>query len=274
MKLRRSAKRVSRLVPMLGVVWVSLTQGILRAEASAQNTTEKVLPAQLSPASGSAPQSIPAEYPAQVILLPPTPAVTNAETPPPVVRLSPWASEVEKLAHAGIPDEVMLTFVDSAGSFNLTSEQIIRLHDAGLSSQVISRILQHDTEIVSGRRQATASLPPPPQTMATEAPPTPRGEAVQSPPHPSSAVHSIPPADSGQAYVWKIVDEGSGLTWTLLDESTELDAHQQDRLPPTRPASTRRFPVREPYAVQLTDPVLVVRAEARVPNLRVIVPFP
>src|SRR6266436_7518186 len=47
----------------------------------------------------------------------------------PGAYVSPWVLDTVKLAQAGIDQGVILNFIDSAGTFNLTAEQIIFLRD-------------------------------------------------------------------------------------------------------------------------------------------------
>src|SRR5512141_197870 len=48
------------------------------------------------------------------------------------VLLSGWVAEFVKLAQAGLEPNVLLSFIDTAGTFNLTADQIIYLHDIGV----------------------------------------------------------------------------------------------------------------------------------------------
>src|ERR1051325_6233760 len=77
---------------------------------------------------------------------------------PPGAYVSAWLLDVIKLSQARIDETVMLTFVDSAGTFNLDADQIIFLRDLGVSTDLITAMIQHDFEILSGQRQ----IPPAP----------------------------------------------------------------------------------------------------------------
>src|SRR5205085_1685912 len=71
--------------------------------------------------------------------------------------VSSWLAEMVKLARAGVDDSVMLTFVDSAGTFNLGADQIIELRDLGVCTEVITAMIDHDYELLSGLRPMPAS---------------------------------------------------------------------------------------------------------------------
>src|SRR5678816_4950142 len=72
-------------------------------------------------------------------------------------RLTPWATQMVKLAQSGIEENVMLAFIDSAGIFGLGADQIIYLKEAGVSSEVLTAMLQHDREVLSGERALTVT---------------------------------------------------------------------------------------------------------------------
>jgi hypothetical protein len=56
-----------------------------------------------------------------------------ANPPPAIISWSPWFYEVERLAKAGIEDGVVQTYINnSAGTFNLTADQVIYLKNLGL----------------------------------------------------------------------------------------------------------------------------------------------
>jgi hypothetical protein len=64
------------------------------------------------------------------------------------VNLSPGAAQVVKLAQTGTSDEVILAYVqNSASPFSLSADQIVYLKDLGLSSQVITAMLNRDTSL-------------------------------------------------------------------------------------------------------------------------------
>ncbi len=182
-----------------------------------------------------------------------------AQTPA-VPQLSPWAEEMVKLAHAAIDENVMLSFVDNAaGTFNLASDHIIYLRDVGIPDDVITAMMQHDADIASGLRPLLAS------TVAT----TPRDiqlflasakahAATNAPakPAPAPPAQVAPPAPPQEFAALDF----PGL-WTEPEPGPDL----------AQPA--KLYPVREPYPVQLTDPILVVPGQGRVPNVFILQMF-
>lgn len=180
--------------------------------------------------------------------------------------LSPWAGEMAKLAHAGIEENVMLSFIDNAaGTFNLTSDDIIYLRDIGISSDVITAMMQHDAELAAGLR------PVPPSSVGTTArdihlflasantQPTTVPTAKTTPP-------TAPPPAPAPAQAPVLQQFASADVFVPdLWQSEPNEA-------PAQPA--RLYPVREPYPVKLTDPILVIRGEGRVPNLFILQTFP
>ncbi len=90
----------------------------------------------------------------------PVPAQPSGEQPlPSDIRLSANAAQVVKLAQAGVDEPVMLSFVkNSAGAFNLGSEEIIYLKDVGVESSVITAMIERDRAF--GVAQAVAPVAP------------------------------------------------------------------------------------------------------------------
>ncbi|SRR6266568_359584 len=190
----------------------------------------------------------------------------------PGTYVSPWLLDIVKLAQAGIKEDVMLTFVDSAGTFNLDADQIIYLRDLGVSGAVVTAIIEHDFDLLSGVRQVPANLSgsqsPALLTFGRSAPPP------DAPP-PLTAAPATPlslPADTSSL---GIAEDIRRL------ESGELALATGDELETTRPLASREqtnargdqgavWPVRLPYAVQLTDPIIVVPGAERTPNVVVI----
>jgi hypothetical protein len=184
---------------------------------------------------------------------------------PKVPRLSPWSAEIKKLGEAGIDDEVIISFVDTAGTFNLTPEQIIYLRDLGISTAVINTIIRHDAEIISGARQVIASTVPNAELLLPDETATPAAvtstasgktsAAITTPSSDKSVTSSSPPAPgwNGRFQPAAEVEE------PLLPQETT-------------PNISKLFPVREPYPVPLTDPI-VVRGEPRIANAQVLVWF-
>lgn len=73
------------------------------------------------------------------------PAITKAPA------LSPAAEQLVQLAHGGVGDDVLLAFIDkSSGGYNLQVDEILYLHDVGLSAPVIAAMVRHDQASSAG----------------------------------------------------------------------------------------------------------------------------
>lgn len=146
------------------------------------------------------------------------------------LKLSPNAAEMVQLTQAGVNDEVMLAFItNTPGMFNLGADQIIYLNDLGVSSEVITAMIEHDRQLRGGNQfpaSVTAPLPPPdaaavaaaaaPQSLSapmadTAAPPAPATtEAVAAPP--ANVTHNYF-YDSLSPYGTWFEVEGYGRCW-------------------------------------------------------------
>ena len=155
----------------------------------------------------------------------------TANPSPAIISWSPWFYEVERLAQAGVDEGVVQTYINStAGTFNLTADQVIYLKNLGLSPQVINTMIDHDQELISGVRLLTAAAPPPfpPAVQAALAARLhPAGDAAA----PSAAPAATPPEP---------------LSTIIAPDDV-----------PDQPASAG--PVRVPYAVKLSDPIVIFR---------------
>ena len=202
--------RVSLLVaaiPVLGGCVQSSATDTAKVEAQPTNTPVATPPT-AEPDKAVVEVSENAPPPAQA-----EPAPGSESKPLPAdLKLSPKTSEIVKLAQGGVSENVMLAFVtNSAGTFNLGSDQIVYLNDLGVGSEVITSMIEHDRLL----REGGGALPPTasgpavavpadqyaqpdaatiaaaaapqaieqPQATATEAPPAPATtEAVPAPP--------------------------------------------------------------------------------------------
>jgi hypothetical protein len=109
----------------------------------------------------------------------PTAAAANA-------NLTDAAAEIVRLAQSGVDESVMLAYIsNSANVFSLNSDQIIYLNDVGVSSSVVTAMMEHDRTV---RNQPGGAPPAPlaPQApLAQQAPLAP--EAPQAPQAPLEA---------------------------------------------------------------------------------------
>src|SRR5262249_38598411 len=74
----------------------------------------------------------------------------NEPTALPSVNLPTAASEVVRLSEAGSTEEVILAYIQrSTAPFNLSADQILYLRDIGISSPMITAMLNRDHELQS-----------------------------------------------------------------------------------------------------------------------------
>jgi hypothetical protein len=200
-------------------------------------------PAITAPAAG-APRADATSEPSPAA--PATPAQPATNPPPAILSMSPWFYEVERLAKAGVDDGVVQTYINStAGTFNLTAEQVIYLKNLGLSSQVINTMIDHDQELISGARPLPAAAPPPfpPAVQAALAARLhPAGDAAAP-----SATPVAPPPEPWSTIIAPDDDSDAAHAWVMVEPDDV----------PDQPASAG--PVRVPYAVKLSDPIVIFR---------------
>jgi len=103
----------------------------------------------------------------------PVPAIATAPA-----KLSPGLEEIVQLAQAGVGDDVLLAYVEnSPTSYKLEVDEILYLHDLGISAEVISGLVRH------GQSSPEA---PPTLAGAPSQPSTPAGNADTNPPPPAA----------------------------------------------------------------------------------------
>lgn len=226
-------------------------------------------------------------HPEAVAGLPSASAADPTDNPPPPwIHLSPWSAEILKLAQAGIEEDVLLTFVDSAGTFNLDSDQIIYLRDLGVPDEVINAMMQHDSAVVAGLRPVTASTVPTSQPLfhlpaiprfppPAAAPPTSPTTLPASP----ASVNREPSDYPNQAFLQNVVNDLNAFESSQAEPFSAEAPAPDPRLAlnqksPTAPGPGEVYPVREPYPVPLSDPIIMIRAEVRPPNVIIIDPLP
>jgi hypothetical protein len=121
-------------------------------------------------------------------------------------NLSPGAAEVVRLAGSGVGDDVVLAYIqNSQAPFTLSADNVLYLKDVGLSPQVTSAMLSHDSTLRGQPQQyapeAAAPMAPVPAAPAPVAP-GPMAPAVAQPPvnAPPPTYVTSPPADVGYFY--------------------------------------------------------------------------
>lgn len=219
----------------------------------------------------------------------PAPALADADsqTSPAASapRLSPWTTEIVKLAHAGIDEGVVLSFIQNSGMFNLGADQIIHLAGVGVSSQLLNAMLQHDYDLTSGAKLPTISSRPPLDPAIEKALAALReteSKTAALPPIPPSATtpssRDVPTVPSIES-----TPQASPLATSVEAGKAEVaDPMKLQPAPvaapiPQAPTSQKPkslYPVREQFPVELAPPILVVNAASRTPNVIVIDLFP
>ena len=196
---------------------------------------------------------------------------TTSKSVPPGPYVSPWLMDVIRLAQSRIDDSIILTFIDSAGTFNLDPDQIIYLRDLGVSAEVITTLIQHDLEITSGLRQMPASPSASPSAIhwnfARSESPEKSQPAVPPAPTPVPTAEPVPLLD-GSAPLISENPRPEDVTISpddLASVPRRLGCQKQN-VSPRQVIS----PVRQPYPVQLVDPIIMIRGQGRTPNLVVI----
>lgn len=212
-------------------------------------------------------------------------AATGNKPLPAKVRLSPWAIEIVKLAQSGIENDVMVSFVDNSGMFNLGADQIIYLSDLGVSGQIINAMLQHDREVISGMRSltivsdlATEPLFPPTFTASIRA-----SSKTSAQPASASALSALVTtelaATSGgesMAEASRVVSDvqPAALQYAMMDEREPIMQPMPDQPRQSSGKKESLYRVREPYPVELLPPIIFINAPERTPNTFIIVGFP
>ena len=216
------------------------SQKAVSPEKSGAAAPSPAVPASMEP--GTPPQAAPQPSTAA----PAKPGIADGKSPSSNRILSPWYYEIQKLTQAGVDEAVVMSYINgSAGTFNLSADQIISLKTLGVSPQVINAMIEHDRELVSGERPLTVSAPPalPPSVQAAlEAS---LHTTTQASPPPASVTT---PVDASTASIVAPDDDAEGPGMWVMVEPDDV---------PDQPASAG--PVRVPYAVKLNDPIIILR---------------
>src|SRR5215831_13045195 len=111
----------------------------------------------------------------------------------PPATVSPGTAEVIKLASSGVTEDVVLTFVtNSQYRYDLSAADVVYLKDLGVSSAVVTAMINHDAALANPNQVVAAAAPPPP--------PPPPQQAVEAPLTPQEPVSEPPPADVSYFY--------------------------------------------------------------------------
>ena len=81
-------------------------------------------------------------------------------------------AEVVKLAQAGVEASVIQTYIANCPSaFNLDADQIVSLTDAGVSSDMVNAMINHDKNLTAAMPQPVPSGPVPTDDVSSSPPP-------------------------------------------------------------------------------------------------------
>jgi hypothetical protein len=197
-------------------------------------------------------------------------------SPLPNTYHSPWFDQIVTMVRAGIDERVLCSYINSAGTFNLDSDQIIYLRDLGVSSQVISRMIRHDLEFAAGMLPSAAPTAPLPPSTFHLLLASPSALAAASAPSatvsaPTSAPGLAPTLVSSELPALIPEATGPGASEMLLASAGQIGL--EPPRPPTTPpvaSAMKVYPVREPYPVKLVDPILFFPGEDPAANVVII----
>jgi len=178
-------------------------------------------------------------------------ALRRNQPHPPNLQPSRWTTDIVRLVQSGIDESVLVAFVRTSGQFNLTSDQIVFLNELGLSWQVIDAMLEHDLRLASIQTSPVArSEPGSNHATATN--------NVVIPVHPGLAV------TSGKASLPIENPVAAAPQPTALQPVVPPNSEAATLSGPIEPRLVTQkkkllYPVREPYPVELTAPILVLQ---------------
>jgi hypothetical protein len=259
---------------LLAMAWlpVGLAQN---ATTPAPTTTAAAINAATVSKDTTSPK-VSASTPSAVVVYQPLPSET---------RLSPWTREIVKLAQSGIDEDVMLSFIDNSGMFNLGADQIIYLSDLGVSGQIISEMLKHDREVISGVRPVTivselatdtlipaswktstgtssktnaapVNAPAPKDLVTAGFATTPSEESLAS-------VHQSEAAAQPAVVQCAMLNEGEPVMQSVPDQPSQSSRKKEEL-----------YRVREPYPVELLPPIVFMNEAQPPANTIIILGFP
>ena len=188
----------------------------------------------------------------------PLPRVTAAI---PTRTLSHSTLQIIQLTRSGIDEGVVLSFIENSATFDLTADHIIYLNNLGVSIRTLNAMLAHDREVFSRTnhsvvtnrlatvqdastltRQGSDPTDPLNQTITSQspAPIINQREGIQ----PQTSVVST----QSQTGMRAVVE---------FAEPTPPNARSASPRPITKKANIL-YPVREPYPVELTIPIVLL----------------
>lgn len=132
---------------------------------------------------------------------------------PPEIQPGTPTAEVLKLVQAGVDESVIQTYVSNCPSaFNLDSDKIIALSDAGLPGDVINEMIAHDKNYLASLASAPATEPTNESTQESAAPVVSSTEAQPVPEQPTEVTINYFNDNLAPYGTWVEVD-GYGRCW-------------------------------------------------------------
>jgi hypothetical protein len=171
---------------------------------------------------------------------------------PPHPNLSRSSAEILQLTQAGMDESVVISFIEGAGLFQLSADHIIYLNDLGVIPRVIQAMLAHDSERLGKLTQATnaanVSI-----SAQSEQPDTREGKPASM----AVAAENVAatPRDTDPKAINQIAIQPPAGVAKL--DSLSSKANPLQAVPAKRRAV---YPVRQPYPVELTAPIVFLDA--------------
>jgi hypothetical protein len=145
----------------------------------------------------------------------PEPIPVGEPVVPANLRLTPSLAEIVRLSHSGVDEAVILTFITNSPTlFLLGAEEIVYLNDLGVTSPVITAMLQRDQTLkVTWANQVVVETPPDPEPVAVAPTYAEPPQAAANTEAPATQVSDDYFYDNLSPYgAWVDVD-GYGLVW-------------------------------------------------------------
>jgi len=161
--------------------------------------------------------------------------------------LSRSSAEILQLIQAGMDEGVLISFIDGSGWFLLSADHIVYLSDLGVPSRVIQAMLAHDADRLAKLEAATNST-----NVSASARERSSLESLTE--------HAQEPVVAGVVAQRPKPPLNLPAAAQLGIGVVKQDAEKLGR-PPAAPAKRRvLYPVREPYPVELTAPIVFLDA--------------
>ena len=179
------------------------------------------------------------------------PVAKKTEPAPSPPSLSRGSEQIVQLTQAGMDESVVLSFIRGSTQFHLSADHIVYLSDLGVSSGIIQAMLAHDREVLVEKLSqttnvATVSMSAQPETAAAV-------QVVEAAAFNPAATNFTP-----------LVQVPMPLPMQPDSRSAKEDLIATQKPGRVQAATKRKvlYPVREPYPVELTAPIVFLDAPA------------